>query len=82
VNQVNSAGASGRSATNRGLAVILAIIGLLALIAGVLYVSGSANSLHFLVGSVHKGHHLIRAAVSFVVAVVLLAAAWFVGRGR
>ena len=39
----------------RALAVILAIIGVLAVIAGILYVAGAANSLHFMVGSVHKG---------------------------
>ena len=77
VNQVHSAPTSpGR----RALAVILAIIGVLAIIAGILYVAGAANSLHFMVGSVHKGHHLVRAAVSFVVGAALLAGAWFVAR--
>jgi uncharacterized membrane protein YidH (DUF202 family) len=77
VNHVHSAPTSpGR----RRLAVILAIIGVLAIIAGILYVAGAANSLHFMVGSVHKGHHLVRAAVSFVAGVALLAGAWFVAR--
>jgi hypothetical protein len=31
-------------------------------------------------GSVHKGHHLIRAGVSFVAGVGLLAGAWFAAR--
>ena len=60
----------------RTLAVILAIIGVLAIIAGILYLAGAANSLHFMVGSVHKGHHLVRAAISFVAGVALLAGAW------
>jgi len=48
VNQVHSAPTSpGR----RALAVILAIIGVLAIIAGILYVAGAANSLHFMVGA-------------------------------
>ena len=64
----------------RALAVILAVIGVLAIIAGILYVAGAANSLHFMVGSVHHGHHLVRAAVSFVAGVVLLAGAWFAAR--
>jgi len=64
----------------RALAVILAIIGILAIIAGILYVAGAANSLHFMVGSVHKGPHRVRATVSFVVGVALLAGAWFVAR--
>jgi hypothetical protein len=33
-----------------------------------------------MVGSVHKGHHLVRAAVSFVAGVALLAGAWFIAR--
>jgi hypothetical protein len=32
------------------------------------------------VGSVHKGHHLVRAAVSFVAGVALLAGAWYIAR--
>jgi hypothetical protein len=77
VNHVHSAPTSpGR----RALAVILAIIGVLAIIAGILYVAGAANSLHFMVGSVHKGHHLVRAAVSFVAGVALLAGAWLAAR--
>jgi len=77
VNHVHSAPTSpGR----RALAVILAIVGVLAIIAGILYVAGAANSLHVMVGSVHKGHHLVRAAVSFVAGVALLTGAWFVAR--
>jgi hypothetical protein len=71
-----SAGSSGR----RALATILGIVGVLAIIAGILYVAGTANSLHFMVGSVHKGHHLARAAVAFVIGVVLLIGAWFAAR--
>jgi uncharacterized membrane protein YidH (DUF202 family) len=67
----------GSSSGRRTLAVVLAIIGVLAIIAGILYVAGAANSLHFMVGSVHKGHHLLRAAVSLVIGVALLIGAWF-----
>jgi len=81
VNQVHAAGGAGGSPGRRALAVILAIIGVLAIIAGIVYLAGAANSLHFMVGSVHKGHHLIRAAVSFVAGVALLAGAWFAARG-
>jgi hypothetical protein len=55
-------------------------MGVLAIIAGILYLAGAANSLHFMVGSVHKGYHPIRAGVSFVVGAVLLAGAWFAAR--
>ena len=79
MNHVHSAPTSpGR----RALAVILAVIGVLAIIAGILYLAGAANSLHVMVGGVHKGHHLVRAAVSFVAGVALLAGAWFVARAR
>jgi len=73
-------GRPGGSPGRRALAVILAVIGFLAIIAGILYLAGAANSLHFMVGSVHKGHHLIRAGVSFVAGVGLLAGAWFAAR--
>jgi hypothetical protein len=77
---VHAAGRPGGSPGRRALAVILAIIGFLAIIAGILYLAGAANSLHFMVGSVHKGHHLIRAGVSFVAGAGLLAGAWFAAR--
>ena len=80
--QVNHVHSAPTSPGRRALAVILAIIGVLAIIAGILYLAGAANSLHFMVGSVHKGHHLVRAAVSFVAGVALLAGAWFVARAR
>jgi hypothetical protein len=80
VNQVHSAPTSGGSPGRRALAVIPAIIGVLAITAGILDVAGAANSLHLMVGSVHKGHHLVRAAVSFVAGAALLAGAWFAAR--
>jgi len=80
VSQVHSAPRSDGSPGRRALAVILAIVGVLVIIAGILYVAGAANSLHFMVGSVHKGHHLVRASVSFVVGVALLIGAWFIAR--
>jgi hypothetical protein len=78
--QVNHVHSAPTSPGRRALAVILAIIGVLAIIAGILYLAGAANSLHFMVGSVHKGHHLVRAAVSFVAGVAFLAGAWLVAR--
>ena len=78
--QVNHVHSAPTSPGRRALAVILAIIGVLAIIAGILYLAGAANSLHVMVGSVHKGHHLVRAAVSFVAGVAFLAGAWLVAR--
>lgn len=67
---------------NRGLLVIvLAVIGVLAIIAGILYVSGAANSIHAMDGKVYTGHHQVRAAVSFVVGIAFLIAA-YVTRSR
>jgi flagellar basal body-associated protein FliL len=68
--------------SGRVLAIILGILGVLAIILGVLYVAGALNSVHFLVGKTHKGSHEIRAAVSFVVGIVLLILAWAAGRTR
>lgn len=76
-----SGSSSGASSGRGPLAAILAIIGVLAIILGILYVSGALNSVHFLVGSTHKGHHQVRAAVSFVVGVAFLIGA-FIARPR
>jgi hypothetical protein len=73
--------APGRS-SNRALTIVLGVLGLLAVILGVLYIAGALNSIHFLVGSHHKGSHTVRAAVSFVVGVVLLILAWAASRTK
>jgi serine/threonine protein kinase len=71
---------SGNRSGTRTLAAVLAIIGTLAIIAAILYASRAANSLSFMVGKVHIGHHHVRLAVSFVVGVVFLTGAWLVAR--
>jgi hypothetical protein len=71
-----SSGASGK----RMLAFIMAIVGVLAIIAAGLYVAGAANSLHVMVGSVHHGHHAVRAAICLVVGLALLVGAWSILR--
>jgi hypothetical protein len=78
---VSSAGTSG-SAPGRGpLVIVLAVIGILAIIAAIMYVSGAANSLHFMDGTSHKGHHAIRFIVSLVVGVAFLIGA-YIARSR
>lgn len=68
-----------RSAAQLTVAGILGILGILAIVAAILYLTGAANSIHLLSGSVHHGHHQIRLTVSLVVGVLLLAAsAYFV----
>lgn len=78
---VSTANAPARS-SGRALAIVLGILGILAIIAGVLYIAGALNSIHFLVGSHHKGSHTVRAAVSFVIGVVLLILAWAASRSK
>jgi hypothetical protein len=77
---MNAVVTSNGSNARRLMVLILAILGILAIIAGILYITGSANSIHFMVGSTHKGHHAVRAAVAFVIGLALLAAAWFMNR--
>jgi hypothetical protein len=81
VSQTTTVSAPGRS-NSRPLAIVLGILGVLAIILGVLYVAGALNSVHFLVGKHHTGTHTVRAAVSFVVGIVLLILAWAAGRTR
>lgn len=76
------ADASAQASSGRGpLALILSAIGILAIIAGILYVSGAANSMHFMVGNVHYGVHQIRAIVAFAVGLACLIGA-YLARGR
>jgi hypothetical protein len=73
---VSSASTPGAAPSRAPLVIILSVVGVLAIIAAILYVSGAANSLHFLVGSVHKGHHVVRFIVSLVVGVAFLVGAY------
>jgi uncharacterized membrane protein len=73
---VSSASTPGAAPNRAPLVIILAVVGVLAIIAAILYVSGAANSLHFMVGSVHKGHHVVRFIVSLVVGAALLIGAY------
>ena len=81
MSQTTTVSAPGKP-NSRLLAIVLGILGALAIILGILYVAGALNSVHFLVGSHHKGSHTVRAAVSFVVGVVLLILAWAASRSR
>jgi uncharacterized membrane protein YidH (DUF202 family) len=69
----------GRSGGRVVAAVILAIIGVLLIIAGILYVAEPASSLPSMLGHIagSNGHHPLRAVASFVVGVILFIAAWF-----
>jgi hypothetical protein len=78
---VSSASTPGAAPSRAPLVIILTVVGVLAIIAAILYVSGAANSMHFLVGSVHKGHHVVRFIVSLVVGVAFLIGA-YIARSR
>jgi hypothetical protein len=74
--------ASPEASSGRGpLVLILAIIGILGILAGILYLAGVANSIHVMVGSVHHGSHQVRAIVSFVIGILFLVGAFFARSG-
>ena len=78
---MSSASTPGAAPSRAPLVIILTVVGVLAIIAAIMYVSGAANSLHFMVGSVHKGHHVVRFIVSLVVGVAFLIGA-YIARSR
>jgi uncharacterized membrane protein len=78
---VSSASTPGAAPSRTPLVIILTVVGALAIIAAILYVSGASNSMHFMVGSVHKGHHVVRFIVSLVVGVAFLIGA-YIARSR
>jgi hypothetical protein len=74
--------ASGQS-SKRLIALVLAIIGALAIILGIVYLAVPAGSLPALLGARHpaNGHHTVRMATALVIGIVCLAAAWYVNKG-
>jgi uncharacterized membrane protein YidH (DUF202 family) len=80
---VSSASVSGGSSGgSRTMVIVLAVIGILAIIVGVLYMAaGNSLPAFMTAGShVHKGNHLARGAVALVVGIALLIGAWFTAR--
>jgi hypothetical protein len=73
---VSSSNTPGAPSGRGPLVIVLAIIGILGIIGGILYVSGAANSIHFIDGSVYHGHHQVRAVVSFIVGIAFLIMAY------
>lgn len=71
-----NSGNTGASSSRGTLVIVLAVIGVLGILGGILYLAGVLNSIHFLVGSVHKGHHPIRAIVALVVGAAFLIGAY------
>jgi hypothetical protein len=74
--------ASGQS-SKRLVALVLAIIGALGIILGIVYIAVPAGSLPAFMGATHpaNGHHTVRMATALVIGIVCLAAAWYVNKG-
>lgn len=74
--------ASGQS-SKRLVALVLAVIGALAIILAIVYLAVPAGSLPAILGATHpkNGHHTVRMATALVIGLVCLAAAWYVNKG-
>jgi threonine/homoserine/homoserine lactone efflux protein len=70
---------SGTSTSKKPLVIVLAVIGVLAIVVGILYmVAGDSLPSFLTAGShVHKGNHLARGGVALVIGVACLIGAWF-----
>ncbi len=84
---MSSASVSGGASTSRKpLVIILAVIGVVAIILGILYLVGGSAVPHFLVAGSHvkssKGHHLARGGVAIVVGIAALLGAWFATKSK
>jgi hypothetical protein len=79
--KVSSGSVSGGAGSKRPLAIALAVIGVIAIIVGILWFAGATPS--FLnIGSHVKGHghHVYRGAVGVVVGIAALFGAWRLSR--
>ena len=74
----------GTSTSRKPLVIILAVIGVVAIIVGILYmVDGNSLPSFLTAGShVHKGNHLARGGVALVVGVACLIGAWFASKSK
>ena len=73
----------GGQPSRRPIALVLAIVGALFIILGIVYLAVPAGNLPSLLGHTHpaNGHHVVRMAVAFVIGVACLVGAWFVNKG-
>ena len=74
---------AGGQPSKRPIALVLAIIGALFVILGIVYLAVPAGNLPSILGHTTpaNGHHVVRMTVSFVIGVACLVGAWFVNRG-
>jgi amino acid permease len=70
---------SGSSSGRTASAIVLAVIAVLFIVAGIIYLAMPASSLPGFMGHVahSSGHHPLRAAGSLIVGVVFAVGAWF-----
>jgi amino acid permease len=75
VSPSSGSGSSGRTAT----AIIAAVIAIVFIVAGIIYIAEPAGSLPGFMGHVagSSGHHPLRAAGCLIVGVVFAVGAWF-----
>ena len=80
---MSSVSNAGGQPSKRPVALVLAIIGVLGIILGIVYVAVPAGNLPSIFGHTTpaNGHHTVRMAVSFVIGVACLVGAYFVNRG-
>jgi uncharacterized membrane protein len=82
---VSSASLPGGASARRPLAIVLGILGILAVALGIVFMVATGLP-HFLVAGSHvkssSGHHVIRGAVALVVGVVLVGGAWWFSRSK
>jgi hypothetical protein len=74
----------GASASKKPLIIILAVIGVVAIILGILFLVGGSAIPSFLIAGSHvkKGHHLARGGVALVVGIAALIGSWFATKSK
>jgi len=80
---VSSVSNAGGQPSKRPIALVLAVIGVLGIILGIVYLAVPAGNLPSIFGHTTpaNGHHVVRMAVAFVIGVACLVGAWFVNKG-
>ena len=82
---MSSASLPGGASAKRPLVIVLGVLGVLAVILGIVFMVATGLP-HFLTAGSHvkasNGHHLIRGTVAIVVGVVLVGAAWWFSRSK
>ena len=80
---MSSVSNAGGQPSRRPIALVLAVIGVLGIILGIVYLAVPAGNLPSILGHTTpaNGHHQVRMIVSFVIGVACLVGAWFVNKG-